>query len=150
MYRNLFLLPDYLLDAKLRKYIIKNHIHSNYKLPEYLIKGIMQKGKKAKAEQIFFLVIKKLKYISNFFMFLNLAVETLSNPIELSPARFGKKIKMIPRISDNFRQVKRGLYLVTTQVRARKFINKPVITKLIRELISNVYFCQDSFRQIQD
>lgn len=150
MYKNLYNLPNYLLDTKLRRYILKNQIHSNYKIPEYLIKGVMQKGKKLKAENLFFSIVKHLKYIKNFFILMNIAIESLSNPVELSPARFGKKIKMIPRISTSFRQMKRGIFVLTLQARSRKYISKKILPKLVKEFISSVYFTQDSFRITQD
>lgn len=143
-------IPYYLTDTTNRLFILRNHLYLRNRLPEYFINSLLTRGYKERAENIFLFVIKKTKYILNSILLLTLLLDSLALPIELSPMRMGKKVKMVPRISSLYRQTKRSIYVLSTQARTRKFVSKAIRYKIYREIVSSIYFMQDSYRQTQN
>jgi ribosomal protein S7 len=142
--------PTYLYDKEIRQYIIKNNLYLKNRLPDYFIKSLMTHGRKAQAERLLTQILLRLKHVGNLLGLFTQITDSFAAPIELSPVRMGKKVKMIPRISSLYRQTKRSIYMLSTEARTRKFINKSSLNKIYREIIAGLFFYQDSFRQNQN
>jgi hypothetical protein len=109
----------------------------------------MKEGQQEKSEILFFDLCLQLSNIGEPLILLSQSVDNLSTPLELSPVRMGKKIKMIPRVSSEHRQCLRSIFYLASQLRTRKFVGKAILKKTYREIISSIYFSQDSFRRAQ-
>lgn len=61
----------------------------------------------------------------------------------------GKKVKMIPRMSSFSRQYTRGAFVLTKQLQTRKFLGRPFKRKVLKEVVSGLFFPEESFRYTQ-
>lgn len=132
-----------------RRFIIKNSFFLAHKLPGLYIQSFIRQGKKSKAERALYTLCAKLNHIGEPLLLLSQSANSLRTPLELSPVRMGKKIKMVPRLSGEHRQTLRSIFVLASQLRTRKFVGKPFLSKLYREIISSLYVSKDSFRRSQ-
>ena len=57
-------LPEFLKQNKTRRYILKNHVHSETKLPWLYLQSFLKSGRRAIAEQFVIYIFSWLKYIT--------------------------------------------------------------------------------------
>lgn len=135
--------------AQTRRFIIKNSLFLSQRLPSLYIQSFMLQGQKEKSEILFYKLCLKLNSIGDPLLLLAQSSTNLRTPLELSPVRMGKKIKMVPRLSGEHRQCFRGVFVLASQIRTRKFVGKPFLNKVYREIVSSIYLSKDSFRRAQ-
>lgn len=136
-----------LLISLTRKYIIRNHIYLEESTPHFYIQSMIRSGGKAKAELLLLSTLKLLQPVCNPSQLLHKAAENLVDLIEISPVRTGKKVRMIARAASSARQHKRSPFLLSKRLRNRRFQGASFANKLAKEIISSIYYPEESARR---
>lgn len=143
-------IPKFLIYKSARRYVKKNHMYLETNLTWVYAQSFLKSGKRATADILVCVILARLKFIATPTMLLSLANWALSMPVEISPIRMGKKIKMIPRVCSFYRQHKRSAHDLSTQLNLRKYAGLGgFVHKVYKEVISGLFFPQESLRFTQ-
>ena len=100
-----------------------------------------------RAENTLLRALKLLQPVGYPTQLLHVASENLADMVEISPIRTGKKVRMLARNSSITRQQQRSPYLIARRLRSRRFQGQSFLTNFIKEVISSVYFPEESARR---
>lgn len=136
-----------LLVSRNRKFIIKNHMFLEETTLHIFLQSLLRDGKRSKSEVLLLTALKLLQPLGYPSQLLHLAAENLLDIVEISPVRTGKKVRMVARASGAARQHRRSPYLIARRLRSRRFLGQPFIGNLTKELVSSLYFPEESARR---